>query len=191
MMSYARFSALACLLALWFTGLAQASTLSAQLKQPGYALLMRHALAPGTGDPAGFRLGECSTQRNLDATGRQQAVRTGGWLREQGVVNALVFTSPWCRCQETAALLGLGEPEVEFVLSSFFDDLERAPKLLQGLQQRLVQLNQRKGDKALVLVTHHVNIFGYVGENLGSGDMVLVRFDAQGKLLQAQRFASP
>jgi phosphohistidine phosphatase SixA len=190
-MQYGRFRALALLFAFWLTGFAQASTLSEQLKKPGYALLMRHALAPGVGDPAGFKLGDCSTQRNLDAEGRRQAVRIGAWLRQQGVVNALVLTSPWCRCKDTAALLGLGAPETESVLSSFFDQPEHAPDFLQGLQQRLVHLSQRKGDKALVLVTHHVNILGYMGENVGSGEMVLVHFDAQGRLLQAQRYASP
>jgi len=190
-MQYGRFRALALLFAFWLTGFAQASTLSEQLKKPGYALLMRHALAPGVGDPAGFKLGDCSTQRNLDAEGRRQAVRIGAWLRQQGVVNALVLTSPWCRCQDTAALLGLGAPETESVLSSFFDQPEHAPDFLQGLQQRLVHLSQRKGDKALVLVTHHVNILGYMGENVGSGEMVLVHFDAQGRLLRAQRYASP
>lgn len=190
-MKCARFLALGCLIALCLTELAHASTLSEQLKKPGYALLMRHALAPGVGDPAGFELGDCSTQRNLDAEGRRQAKRIGAWLREQGVVNAMVLTSPWCRCRDTASLLGFGAPEIESVLSSFFDQPERAPDFLRDLQQRLVQLDRRKGDQALVLVTHHVNILGYIGQNVGSGEMVLVRFDAQGSLLKAQRYASP
>jgi phosphohistidine phosphatase SixA len=190
-MQHARFRALALLFAFWFTGFAHAGSLSEQLKKPGYALLMRHALAPGVGDPAGFKLGDCSTQRYLDAEGRQQAVRIGAWLREQGVVSALVLSSPWCRCQDTAALLGLGAPEIESVLSSFFDEPEHALDFLRDLQQRLVHFGQRKGDKALVLVTHHVKILGYMGENVGSGEMVLVHFDAQGKLLQAKRYASP
>jgi hypothetical protein len=88
-------------------------------------------------------------------------------------------------------MLGFGAPEAESVLSSFFDHPEHAPDFLQGLQQRLVHFSQRKGDKALVLVTHHVNILGYMGQNVGSGELVLVHFDAQGRLLQAQRYASP
>lgn len=89
---------------------ATASELADKLKLPNHALLMRHALAPGTGDPAGYNLADCSTQRNLDAQGRQQATRTGQWLQRQGIQQALVLSSPWCRCKDTANLLGYGSP---------------------------------------------------------------------------------
>jgi phosphohistidine phosphatase SixA len=182
---------LACLCGFWAAGFAQASELADKLSQPGYALLMRHALAPGVGDPAGFSLQDCASQRTLNGEGRQQAVRIGQWLRQQGVTRAQVLTSPWCRCTETAQLLGLGDASVEPALASFFDEAQRAPEFTRRLQQRLALASQTKGDHALVLVTHHVNILAYMGENVGSGDMVLVQFDAQGKLLKAKRYASP
>ena len=182
---------LLCWGAVWAMGSAHASELADKLKRADYALLMRHALAPGTGDPAGFTLADCASQRNLNADGRQQAVRTGQWLRSQGVVSAQVLTSPWCRCKDTAQLLGFDGAVVDPALASFFDDPRRAPEFTQRLQKRLLQASQTKGDKALVLVTHHVNILDYMGENVGSGDMVLVQFDAQGKLLRAKRYLSP
>jgi len=186
------------ILALWLVicgmcvaGFVQASELADKLQQPGYALLMRHALAPGVGDPAGFSLQDCASQRNLNGEGRQQAVRIGQWLRQQGVNRAQVLTSPWCRCKETAQLLGLADVALEPALASFFDEPQRADEFTQRLQQRLALASQTKGGQALVLVTHHVNILAYMGENVGSGDMVLVQFDAQGKLLKAKRFVSP
>lgn len=177
--------------ALWGPGLASAGELADKLGQPGYALLMRHALAPGVGDPAGFSLADCVSQRNLDSEGRAQAVRTGAWLRQQGVVTAQVLSSPWCRCKDTAALLGFGDVVIEPALGSFFDTPQRADEFTEKLQVRLAQASQSKSNRALVLVTHHVNIRDYMGENVGSGDMVLVHFDAKGKLLQAKRYPSP
>ena len=170
---------------------AMGSELADKLKLPNYALLMRHALAPGTGDPAGYSLNDCSTQRNLDGQGKQQAIRTGQWLQSQGIQKALVLTSPWCRCKDTANLLGYGQPEVEPAIGSFFEASQEAADYTQRLQKRLAQLGPTKGDKALILVTHHVNILDYMGSNVGSGDMVLVQFDARGKLISAKRYPSP
>jgi phosphohistidine phosphatase SixA len=168
-----------------------ASELADKLKLPNHALLMRHALAPGTGDPAGYTLADCASQRNLDAQGKQQAVRTGQWLQRQGIQQAMVLTSPWCRCKDTANLLGYGSPEVEPAIGSFFEASQQAADYTQRLQKRLAQLGSTKGDKALILVTHHVNILDYMGSHVGSGEMVLVQFDAQGKLISAKRYPSP
>ena len=170
---------------------AMGSELADNLKLPNHALLMRHALAPGTGDPAGYSLNDCSTQRNLDAQGKQQAIRTGQWLQRQGIQKAMVLTSPWCRCKDTANLLGYGQPDVEPAIGSFFEASQEAADYTQRLQKRLAQLGPTKGDKALILVTHHVNILDYMGSHVGSGDMVLVQFDARGKLISAKRYPSP
>ena len=91
---------------------AQASDLSQKLQSSDYVLLMRHTLAPGVGDPANYSLDDCKTQRNLNAEGRDQAVFVGNWLKKQGVKNAEVHSSIWCRCQDTAALLKYGEYKV-------------------------------------------------------------------------------
>ncbi|MEN9293955.1 MAG: hypothetical protein RIT31_720, partial [Actinomycetota bacterium] len=75
----------------------------------GYVLLMRHALAPGVGDPENFKLGDCSTQRNLSAEGREDAREIGEWLKRRDIPILRVESSRWCRARETAELLGIGK----------------------------------------------------------------------------------
>ena len=170
---------------------ASASELSESLKKSDSVLLMRHALAPGIGDPAGYKLQDCKSQRNLDATGRAQAQKTGQWLKAQGVGNALVFTSAWCRCKETAENLAFGTPVLEPSLNSFFDDMRQGPQSNMNLQKFIVGQLKSKGDKALILVTHHVNIAEFTGENVGSGDMVLAKVNSAGKLVSFKIYPNP
>jgi phosphohistidine phosphatase SixA len=170
---------------------ANASELSEALKKSDHVLLMRHALAPGVGDPEGYTLQDCKTQRNLDATGRAQAKKIGQWLKAQGVREALVFSSAWCRCKETAERLDFGTPVHEPSLNSFFDDMRQGPQSKLSLQKFIAAQLKTKGSKALILVTHHVNIAEFMGENVGSGDMVLVKVNATGQLLSAKIYPSP
>ena len=168
-----------------------ASELSELLKKSDHVLLMRHALAPGIGDPAGYKLQDCKSQRNLDTTGRAQAQKTGQWLRAQGVGSALLFTSAWCRCKETAENLAFGTPVLEASLNSFFDDMRQGPQSNLNLQKFIGNQLKTKGDKALILVTHHVNIAEFMGENVGSGDMVLAKVNSAGKMLSFKIYPSP
>jgi len=168
-----------------------ASELSELLKKPDHVLLMRHAIAPGIGDPVGYKLQDCKTQRNLDATGRAQAQKTGQWLKAQGVGNALVFSSAWCRCKETAENLAFGTPALEASLNSFFDDMRQGSQSNANLQKFIANQLKAKGDKALVLVTHQVNITQFTGETVGSGDMVLAKVNAAGKMISFKTYPSP
>jgi len=168
-----------------------ASELSEALKKSDAVLLMRHALAPGIGDPAGYKLQDCKTQRNLDATGRAQAQKTGLWLKAQGVNDAIVFTSAWCRCKETAENLAFSMPMLEPSLNSFFDDMRQGSQSNLNLQKFIGNQLKIKGDKALILVTHHVNIAAFTGENVGSGDMVLAKVNAAGKMISFKIYPSP
>lgn len=168
-----------------------ASELSAQLKSNEYVLLMRHTLAPGVGDPANYTLRDCKTQRNLDTQGRAQAQTVGHWLRKNGVTKAEVHTSAWCRCKDTAELLGFGNFTVQPALGSFFDDMHKAQERNQALQLFIAEKIKVKGDKALILVTHHVNIFEYMGKNIASGDMVLAKVNAAGKMVSYQLIPRP
>jgi len=168
-----------------------ASELAELLKKPDHVLLMRHAIAPGIGDPAGYKLQDCKTQRNLDATGRAQAQKTGLWLKAQGVSDAFVFTSAWCRCKETAENLAFGLPVLEPSLNSFFDDMRQGSQSNLNLQKFIGNQLKIKGDKALILVTHHVNIAAFTGENVGSGDMVLAKVNAAGKMISFKIYPSP
>lgn len=185
-------------LALGLAGLAGVATplwagdLAGSLAARTHVLLIRHALAPGVGDPPDFVLERCETQRNLDGAGRQQAVRIGQWLRDQGLSQASVFTSPWCRCRNTAELLGLGRVTVEFSLGSFFAEPAQAPVQNQRLQAFISRaLREKVKGQALILVTHHVNIRELVGQDIGVGDMVLARVDRNGRVLSYRRFPSP
>lgn len=172
-------------------GLAHASDLATKLARADHVLLMRHALAPGVGDPAGYVLTDCTTQRNLNAEGLAQAQRTGQWLRAQGVKSAQVFSSPWCRCLDTAKNLDYGPVEIEPSLASFFENAQLAHSTNTQLQKFISQQIITKGQKALVLVTHHVNILAFMGENVNSGDMVLAQVDAKGKMLRYTLYPSP
>lgn len=180
---------------LWLAGasaaFAVASDLSERLKQPDHVLLMRHAYAPGVGDPPGYSLQRCETQRVLNDAGMQQAQRIGRWLREQGVAAARVHSSVWCRCQQTAEGLRLGPVRIEPALASFFDQPEREAAQNQRLQAFIREALRSKGEQALILVTHHVNIRAFMGRDIGSGDMVLARVDAQGRMLSHQIYPSP
>lgn len=133
--------------------------------------LMRHATAPGTGDPAGFQLRDCSTQRNLSEEGRAQARRIGGLFRENGVDAAAVYSSQWCRCLDTARGLGLGEVREQPLLNSFFG----APGEGDAhSRETLAWIRSLKTSAPVVLVTHQVNITGLTGVFPASGEIIFV-----------------
>jgi phosphohistidine phosphatase SixA len=142
------------------------------MRSGGYVVLMRHAIAPGTGDPPNFQLDDCNTQRNLSDEGREQAVRIGARFRENGILSALVFSSQWCRCLETAKLLDLGPVHELSILNSFFRQYE-----LRDQQTRMLQewLDKQQLDRPVVLVTHQVNISALTDVFATSGEMVIIR----------------
>lgn len=140
--------------------------------------MLRHANAPGTGDPPGFRLGDCATQRNLDALGRKQAAVLGERLAQVGVSGARVYSSQWCRCLETARLLGLGPVQPLPALNSLFPrPQEREPRLAE-LQRFLASLPV--DGPPIVLVTHQFTITAFTGEGTPSGGGSLFELNASG-----------
>lgn len=145
--------------------------------------IMRHALAPGGGDPAGFRLNDCSTQRNLSEDGRQQARDIGDAFRANGIASARVMTSQWCRCRETARELGLG-PVVDLpAMNSFFEHRHRAEAQTAKLRAWLIDEGATTMARGpLVLVTHQVNVSALTGLFTSSGGIVVARIDAGGKV---------
>jgi broad specificity phosphatase PhoE len=169
----------------------QAGELAERLLAGQHVLLMRHAYAPGVGDPAGYTLDRCETQRVLDAQGRQQAARIGQWLRSQGLQQARVYSSAWCRCRETAERLALGPVTLEASLGSFFNQPQRGPDYNRRLQAFIARQLQESPGAPLVLVTHHVNIQEFMGQAIGSGDMVLARVDARGRMVAYTIYPSP
>ena len=167
------------------------ANLASDLNDGQHVLLMRHTDAPGYGDPAGYRLDNCSTQRNLGDKGRKQAVILGQWLSSQGIQTAKVISSVWCRCLDTAKLLNKGSVTSSPALASFFDDMSLEKQQTQALE-KLIQTQLDITPKIpLILVTHHVNIQAYTGKVINVGDMVLVKVDRNGKNLSQQIYPSP
>ena len=167
------------------------SELANKLNDGTHVLLIRHADAPGYGDPRNYQIGQCSTQRNLGDLGRKQAKNTGDWLSSQGIGQAKVYSSPWCRCLDTASLLNKGEVKKEMALGSFFDDMSQAKKQTDGLTKFIAVERKQFPNTPIIMVTHHVNIQSYVGVVVNSGDMVLVKVDPAGKPVTFKLYPSP
>lgn len=150
----------------------------------GDVVLYRHALAPGGGDPAGFRPGDCTTQRNLSAEGREQARRMGQQLRQRlgSLRVAAVWASPWCRTLETARLAFADMPPVaQPAFGSFFQQPQREAGQLDAAR---AQLAAWRGPGVLVVVTHQVNVTGLSGVFPASGEGVVMRWaDGVGKVV--------
>lgn len=134
--------------------------------------VFRHAQAPGTGDPPGFRLDNCATQRNLDEAGRSQARRAGAALRARRVPVAAVWSSQWCRAVETARLMDLATVEVRPEFNSFFDDRANEAGYVQAARRALLAFS---GAGNLIVVTHQVHITGLTGVFPASGEAVVLQ----------------
>ena len=159
-------------LAATLSAAADESTAWAALQRDGAIVLFRHANAPGVGDPPGFKLGECSTQRNLDDAGRAQARRIGETFRARKVAVRAVHTSRWCRARETAELAFPGLVREQPVFDSFFDERQDEPAKTAAARKLLAQW---KGPGVLVVTTHQVNITALTGLGAASGEGVVVR----------------
>lgn len=146
----------------------------AALRAGGAVLLMRHAATePGIGDPPGFRLGDCATQRNLSAAGRAQAQALGRELAARGLRFDAVVSSRWCRCLDTARLAFPGQPVQSLpALDSFFDEPQRGPAQTAALRDWLARL---PAGQSAALVTHMVNIAALTGEDLAMGEVLVLQ----------------
>ena len=142
----------------------------ALLRTGGQVVLIRHAVTtPGAGDPPGFRLDECSTQRNLTDEGREHARRIGEEWRKRAIAVERVLSSPWCRCVETAQL-AFGKAQRSDALGNLFGRTENRER--QVAQLRKIAAETPKAN--LVLVTHGSTIAALTGINPGTGEMVIL-----------------
>jgi phosphohistidine phosphatase SixA len=149
----------------------------AALRSGGHVALMRHASTePGLGDPQGYRLDDCATQRNLSAAGREESRRIGERFRREGVVVEKVFTSPWCRCRDTA-MEAFGKADDWEALSSFFDAPHQEPALTERVKNRIGTYSTRRPGGTIVMVTHNVNIAALTKLSVGTGEVVVARPD--------------
>ena len=140
------------------------------LREGRAVLLLRHATAPGTGDPANFQLNDCRTQRNLNQVGREQAQRSGQLLRSQWI-EPRMLSSRWCRAQDTAREMGLGAVEALPALDSFFQIPNNAREQTAAL---IEQINAQPRGASLVLVSHQVNITALTGIYPASGEGLIL-----------------
>lgn len=147
-----------------------------RLKTGGHILMIRHALAPGNGDPPNFKIGDCATQRNLDDTGRDQARSIGVWLRNNGVTSARVYSSQWCRCIETARLLNLGPVQELGALNSYYERVQDREPNLRALNDFISQQPVKGG--LIILVSHFVTIADIAGTGVSSGGGALLALHA-------------
>jgi phosphohistidine phosphatase SixA len=143
------------------------------LRAGGHVALMRHADAPGgAGDPPGFRVEDCATQRNLSETGRSDAAKIGARLKREGIAFEKILSSPWCRCKDTATLLDLGPVETEATFGNVVVLRDQRNALTAGARAVIAKWN---GPSNLLVVTHGANIAALTTLWPASGEIVVVR----------------
>ncbi len=154
---------------------AMASANLADLKKPRHFAVIRHTRAPGTGDPVGFELGNCKTQRNLSADGIAQAKRLGEQLQHAIGRDFFVYTSEWCRCVDTARLLRGRNPQPLKALNSFFQEPSSDEAQTRNLKRWLDANLQKR--HPLVLVTHQVNITALTDVFPAEGEVIVLKME--------------
>ncbi|MDC1143295.1 histidine phosphatase family protein [Candidatus Pelagibacter sp.] len=143
----------------------------ASLKADNKLIFIRHAYAPGGGDPDNFDINDCNTQRNLSESGRQQAKNISNFFIENQINFKKVYSSEWCRCKETAKI-AFGDFETKNFLNSFFSQ-----KFAKNRKKQMNDLNNfvdnYKDDGNLVFVTHYVVISEALNYAPSSGEIVV------------------
>ena len=148
----------------------------AALRTSGAVVVLRHSYAPGAFDPPDARLDDCSTQRNLDDNGREQARRIGEAFRRQGIAVGAVLSSPRCRCLDTARL-AFGKVEPWDVLQGSLSNAERRQAQLVEMRRRIAAY---RDGPPLVLVTHGSVVTDLTGRDIRMGELVVLRREADG-----------
>lgn len=158
----------------------------ALLQRGGQVVLVRHVVTePGVGDPPGFRLDDCRTQRNLSEQGRRDAQRLGEALRARKVPVARVLASPWCRCIDTARLAFGAAPQLHPALGNLFGRREREAQQVAELRT----LVRAPAAGNLFLVTHGSTTLALTGVSPGTGEMVVLTPQPDGGFRVAGRLA--
>ena len=141
------------------------------LKEGSKIIFIRHALAPGNGDPKNFKIDDCSTQRNLNKVGIEQSMIIGKFFREHNIKIDRVLSSEWCRCKDTANL-AFENYKIFKALNSFYD-----PKFADNEEKQIKDLKNFIKDwgseKNIVFVTHYVVILSVLNLSVSSGEIVV------------------
>ena len=142
-----------------------------ELKQGGKLIFIRHAYAPGGGDPINFDINVCNTQRNLNNSGRNQADKIGSLFKDNNISTDKVYSSEWCRCKETASI-AFNEFETKKFLNSFFSS-----KFAQNKNSQIKSfkkfIKSWDGKKNLIFVTHYVFISEILDYTPSSGEIIV------------------
>ena len=141
------------------------------LKEGGNIIFIRHALAPGSGDPENFDLNDCNTQRNLSDQGIKQSKRLGLFFLKNQISIDVVLSSEWCRCKDTAKY-AFGNYKTFTALNSFFSHKFQKNKNTQMSDLR-EYLKSWRSDKNLILVTHYVTILEIINKSSSSGEILI------------------
>ena len=146
-----------------------------ELKQGGKLIFIRHAYAPGGGDPINFDISKCNTQRNLNDLGRKQADKIGSLFRGNNIYDHKVYSSEWCRCKETA-LIAFNEFETKNFLNSFFSSkfAKNKNSQIKGFKKFIKSWD---GKKNLIFITHYVFISEILGYSPSSGEIIISNKD--------------
>ena len=155
-------------LTVWLFG---SAAIASETRFEGTVIFLRHALAPGSGDPKNFDLDDCQTQRSLNETGREQARAIGKSIAAAKLNLAGIFSSEWCRCLETALLLDLGAVTPFDGLNSFYQNHAPRDATLAKLYSKLANLP--KNGAPIIMVTHYVTIHAVTNIAVPSGGAVL------------------
>jgi len=154
------------------------------LKEGGKLIFIRHAIAPGGGDPVGFDILKCETQRNLSKEGIAQSKNIGKFFSENNIQIDKVLSSEWCRCKQTAKY-AFNRYETRSFLNSFF-----SAKFAKNKNKQIYDLkkyiNEWSGDNNLVLVTHYVTIQEVLNVTSSSGELIIT--DIKFNVLARQSF---
>ena len=136
----------------------------------GKIIFIRHALAPGNGDPTNFKMDDCSTQRNLNKEGVNQALTVGKILKENKIIFQSVYSSMWCRCLQTSKYMAAGKIIPHKGLNSFYENKVNKEETLNFLNNLIIKLDNSQ--KPILMVTHYVVIKAITGLSVSSGEMV-------------------
>ena len=142
-----------------------------ELKKGGKLIFIRHAYAPGGGDPINFDINVCNTQRNLNNSGRNQADKIGSLFKDNNISTDKVYSSEWCRCKETA-LIAFNQFETKNFLNSFFSSRFAKNKNSQ-IKSFKKFIKSWDGKKNLIFVTHYVFISEILDYAPSSGEIIL------------------
>ena len=154
------------------TGVLSSETIWDEARKGNKVILIRHSLAPGSGDPAGFKIGDCKTQRNLNTAGIEQSKKIGKIFKDNKISIDIVLSSEWCRCKDTAYYAFGKFQEFSALNSTFSTPYNRnGPRQVKEIEEYL--MNWEGEGKNLILVTHYSIITTITTAVPSSGEIVI------------------